>query len=1177
MTGRWMRGTSIAKTDASERPARARCRSRLAALAALLALMAVGKSSGATITVTNSNDQVAIGDGVSLREAILSLNAGANISDVVAVGAYGTNDTIQFNIPAVGPPTHIIAVTTSLPNLQVPMLIDGYTQPGAKVNTNGPGLGTNAVLTIEIDLTNGLGVGLQLAGSNITVRGLVISRAFANGININGPGNTIVGNFIGTDFSGSAAGPGNGGDGIFIGSDEVGNIIGGINPADRNLISGNGATGIRVSPFSDALILGNQIGTTAAGTAALPNKSQGIALAGGTAIIGSAVLGARNVISGNGAEGILITGAGTGSIVAGNYVGTDVTGTAALANSVGITVNAVGNTVGGKTSADGNLVSGNATDGIVLSAQTGPSAVVTNNRIGTNASGGAGIGGQTVAGIHINTFASGNVIGGGASSANRIAFNGGTGILIDGVAATGGVNNFISGNSISGNGGLGIKLGASPSVTIPTPNDPLDADAGPNGLQNYPTITSATIAAGNVALSGTLNSVPSNNFSIEFFSNAACDASGNGEGDSFLGSTTVTTDSAGNASFGPLTFPILAGQSVITSTATLTVISTLSTANTSEFSPCFTASGGCPPITVLPATLPQGNQGTTYSQTLTASGGASPYTFTVSSGSLPPGLTLTTGGLLSGTPTASGTFSFTITAKDVNLCVGSASYSLVIVSSGCAVPPAPSLSVAPGTASLGQKVTLSWTETIPKGQGSYTVQVRSNTGGFASVASIPAAGSGVATFKYAMLGLPGTYDFRILAVPSCNPSLFSASNVVTVVETGPCPSAPPVTGLTVNPTSAKPGDTVTLTWNPAVLFSGQYGVFQSLNGGQTFSLVATTTATSATVTVEGDPGTTLTFEVEALGCIYSQQSNFVSVQVVPLTCDPPGAVTGIEVNASGITPARPPAPTEYIVVDWHAPATGTVPLQYSVRVNGGQETFVAAPAALLLPRGQDLDPIQVFVRAEACSPLQDGPEASSDPVALFLTPPQSSFTVSADARVNAAVTFTDTSSPQATSWFWVFDDGATETVQSPSHTFAAAGPHTVSLIATNGAGSSTSTQTFTVAPAGTSRVGLSSVVALDASQPGRRRTRVVVTGPDALWVALSNGESREAIVFLRLLSTDGRVRLERRLSVPAGGAGVWDVGAWGVTGDVWLELVSDQKYRAQVTRAGRSGVPEVAR
>jgi hypothetical protein len=1147
---------------------------RPGALALLLALFAAGRSSAATIIVTNSNDAVAVGDGVSLREAILSLNAGANVSDVVAIGAYGTNDTIQFNIPGSG--QHTIAVTTSLPPLQVPMLIDGYTQKPATPNTNGPGQGTNAVLMIAIDLTNGLGTGLNLTGSNITVRGLVLNRAFAVCIQIAGSTNTIAGNFIGTNFAGSAAGPGNGGDGISVSSDSIGHTIGGSTPADLNVISANGGAGIRMGSFSTATIQGNLIGTTASGTAALGNKAQGIVVAGGTATIGGTTPGARNVVSGNGAEGILLT-SGSGDVVEGNYVGTDVTGTAALANSVGINVNATNCTIGGATSAAGNLVSGNATDGIVLSFQQAPSGVVQNNLIGTNASGGSGIGGQTTAGVHILTFAPSNTIGGGIGLGNRIAFNGGTGVLIDGSGPTGGVGNLISANSITGNGCLGIKLGSSPAPCVPTPNDPLDADTGPNGLQNYPTITSASMAGGFVSVSGTLNSVPSNTFYIEFFSNAVCDASGNGQGNNFIGFTNVTTDSAGNASFGPLPLSNSSGQSVITSTATLTTSLAPLLNSTSEFSPCFTATGACPPINILPVALTSGSPGAFYSQTLTASGGTSPYTFTVSSGSLPPGLTLGTGGLISGTPTTLGLFTFVVTATDKNACTGTRSYALAISPSECGVPPAPSLSVAPGTASLGQKVTLSWTETIAKGQGSYTVQVRSNTGGFASVASIPAAGSGVATFKYAMLGLPGTYDFRILAVSSCDPSIFSASNVVTVVETGPCPSAPAVTGLTVNPTAAKPGDTVTLAWNPAVLFSGEYGVFRSTDGGQTFTLAATTTATSTTLTVEGDPGTTLTFEVEALGCIYSQQSNFVSVQVVPPTCDPPGAVAGIAVNASGVTPERPPAPTEYVAVDWHAPATGTVPLQYSVRVNGGQETVVTAPSALLLPRGQDLDPIQVFVRAEACNPLQDGPEASSDPVALFLTPPQSSFTVSADARAGAAVTFTDTSSPQATSWFWVYDDGGTDTAQSPSHTFAAAGTHTVSLIASNGAGSSTSTQMFTVAPPGTSRVGLSSVVALDASQPGRRRTRVVVTGPDALWVALSNGESREAIVFLRLLSMDGRVRLERRLSVPAGGAGLWDVGAWGVTGDVWLELVSDQKYRALVTRAGRSGVPEVAR
>ena len=95
-------------------------------------------------------------------------------------------------------------------------------------------------------------------------------------------------------------------------------------------------------------------------------------------------------------------------------------------------------------------------------------------------------------------------------------------------------------------------------------------------------------------------------------------------------------------------------------------------------SPTPTASPACPPITVSPSTLPNGKKSHSYSQTLTASGGTSPYTFSKTSGSLPPGLSLSSGGVLSGTPTSSGTYTFTVQAKDSHNCTGTRSYSLRI-------------------------------------------------------------------------------------------------------------------------------------------------------------------------------------------------------------------------------------------------------------------------------------------------------------------------------------------------------------------------------------------------------------------------------------------------------------------------------------------------------------------
>src|SRR5262249_8793037 len=147
-------------------------------------------------------------------------------------------------------------------------------------------------------------------------------------------------------------------------------------------------------------------------------------------------------------------------------------------------------------------------------------------------------------GIMIN--GPGNTVGGTASGAgNIIAFNGTMCASPNdiGVAVTGDVaiNNAILGNSIFSNGGLGIDLvGNDTGPGGETPNDHCDVDSGPNDLQNYPIITSVTSSGGNVTISGTLDSVASTSFDIEFFSNPACHSSGFGQGEHFLGSTVAT-------------------------------------------------------------------------------------------------------------------------------------------------------------------------------------------------------------------------------------------------------------------------------------------------------------------------------------------------------------------------------------------------------------------------------------------------------------------------------------------------------------------------------------------------------------------------------------------------------------------------------------------------------------
>ena len=118
------------------------------------------------------------------------------------------------------------------------------------------------------------------------------------------------------------------------------------------------------------------------------------------------------------------------------------------------------------------------------------------------------------------------------------------------------------------------------SVVGITPNDPNDADTGANNLQNFPVLTMVNSGGGNTTIQGTLNSRPNTAFIIDFYSNAACDPSGNGEGARFFDTTNVTTDANGNALINFTSAAALTSERVITATATDP------SGNTSEFSPC---------------------------------------------------------------------------------------------------------------------------------------------------------------------------------------------------------------------------------------------------------------------------------------------------------------------------------------------------------------------------------------------------------------------------------------------------------------------------------------------------------------------------------------------------------------------------------------------------------------
>jgi hypothetical protein len=272
-----------------------------------------------------------------------------------------------------------------------------------------------------------------------------------------------------------------------------------------------------------------------------------------------------------GIAGIHIHGISSGNRVEGNFIGTDVTGTRDRGNEgdgVSVSFGSDDVVIGGTTPAARNVISGNDERGVEIGDAT--FTRVLGNRIGTTPDGkgalGNGIDGVSISGS--NHQVGDNT----AAGSNTIAFNGG-----DGISIPSGSNNSIDGNSIFSNADLGIDL----ANDGPTPNDPGDADVGPNGLQNRPVLTTARTVSGKTTIKGELKSRPDSGYLIQFYSNP----SGANEGKRFIGAkpTFVHTDSSGDATFtfSPTT-KVPAGQ-MITATAQAVNLDA-SHGDTSEFS-----------------------------------------------------------------------------------------------------------------------------------------------------------------------------------------------------------------------------------------------------------------------------------------------------------------------------------------------------------------------------------------------------------------------------------------------------------------------------------------------------------------------------------------------------------------------------------------------------------------
>lgn len=443
---------------------------------------------------------------------------------------------------------------------------------------------------VTVDLANHALIGSNGDGINDELERNVISRNGGAGVNLSRSSDTVIaGNYIGTDSSGTVA---LGGQrfGISVSYGTLQTLIGtnadGVaDEAERNVVAGNTEEQLH-NVGLNTLVAGNYIGVDSTGSVGL-GAPTGINLGGSDALIGTNGDGVRddverNVISGNQVQ---IWVNGPNDIIAGNFIGTDASGTIAIGGpstgpaagqpTFGVILDGGGHRVGTDANGVGDEAERNVIAGLTTGISVrGPNALVAGNWIGVAANG-APLG-NSLDGVFLRGNANNNQIGGEGPLGNLIAHNGRAGVTLSRAFSL--VNNQIRGNSIHSNGELGIDLqdGYGNGFGV-TRNDLGDVDSGVNNLQNFPVLTSVSGGAATRVI-GTLNSTPNMEFTIDFYANSSLDPSGYGEGERWLGSTTVASDGNGDVTFDVMLSAPSASGEYITSTATD------AGGNTSEFS-----------------------------------------------------------------------------------------------------------------------------------------------------------------------------------------------------------------------------------------------------------------------------------------------------------------------------------------------------------------------------------------------------------------------------------------------------------------------------------------------------------------------------------------------------------------------------------------------------------------
>lgn len=516
-----------------------------------------------TITVTTTANAVDIPIGATVADlpgpdGVVSFREALRVSDNEP-----GRQTIGFEIPEERwylPdifPGLVILQGTTLSAAQ-PVVIDGTTQTAFTGDTNAEG--HEILLPLQT----------YLNGGDTIVTGIHASR-----VELGGDGSEVYGNTGGMDIRFVNATNGyahdNEADNINITysnnctvvrnvtervrmtglgtiSPATGNVIGGPDPADRNFITGFGNYGEHGVPSGDCIELYYT----------------------------------------------------DGNLIQNNYIGTTPDGMdiSNRACTTGIAIHSFNHNLqilDNLIAVDANNAFGGGEYGVDIYMglyEGGENIIIQGNTMGLNAIGEPVLGGKHGVWVSADAFedAGDIVIGGqGPGEGNMIAGHDSTGVLMmypPGVPSIAHVR--VSGNSIFGNGDIGIDLMPNTWDFGSTPNDVMDADMGANGLQNFPELVSATSSGSVTTVEGTLHSASSQTYVIEFFSSPQCDASGFGQGRVYLGSAMVSTDATGSALFS-VSLPAQTSEGeVVTATATRA-----STGETSEFSACVSVEGVC--------------------------------------------------------------------------------------------------------------------------------------------------------------------------------------------------------------------------------------------------------------------------------------------------------------------------------------------------------------------------------------------------------------------------------------------------------------------------------------------------------------------------------------------------------------------------------------------------------